>query len=92
VVSSGVKMTMIVKVTGGQGIKITSSFMIFQNPKSKNPICGISNNIPNVSYHSIASGFMTSEVFALWLDERRINHLDTNGRQMPCSLVELPVG
>jgi hypothetical protein len=34
-VSCGIGMTMVVKVTGGQGTKITAPFVMFQNPKSK---------------------------------------------------------
>jgi hypothetical protein len=64
-VSGKVGMTMVVKVTGGQGTKITALFIMFQNPKSKYPICGIPDNILDVLYHSTTSGFMTSEVFAL---------------------------
>jgi hypothetical protein len=51
-----------VKVTGGQGAIITAPFMIFQNPKSKYPIHEEPDNIPNVSYCSAISGFITFEV------------------------------
>jgi hypothetical protein len=80
-----------VKVTGGQGAIITAPFMIFQNPKSKYPIREVLDYIPKVSYCSIASGFMTSKVFALYLDERRANHPDMYGRQK-CVYVDNYVG
>jgi hypothetical protein len=64
-VSGKVGMTMVVKVTGGQGTKITALFIMFQNPKSKYPICGVPDDIPGIPYDSATNGFMTSKVFAL---------------------------
>ena len=55
--------------------------MVFQNLKSKYPICGKSDDILGFSYYSAASGFVTSKVFALWLSERCINHHDMYGCQ-----------
>jgi hypothetical protein len=56
--------------------------MIFQNPKSKYPICGIPDNILDVLYHSTTSGFMTSEVFALSWDEWLADYADMYGCQI----------
>jgi hypothetical protein len=66
VISSGVGMTMVVKVIGRQGAKVIAPFKI----QSQN-IQFVKYLIifPCDSYHSAISGFMTFEVFALWLDE-----------------------
>jgi hypothetical protein len=48
VVSSGVGITMVVKVIGGQGAKIIALFVVFENPKSKYPIRRVPDNIPNI--------------------------------------------
>jgi hypothetical protein len=76
VLSGRLGMIVVVKVTEAQNAKIIAFFMIFQNPKSKYQIHGVLDNILSVSYRSAASGFMTSEVFALWLGERCTNHHD----------------
>ena len=64
VVSAGVGMTMVVKVSGGQGAKIIAPFMIFQNDGCRYLIHEVPDNIHGVSYRSAANGFMTSQVFA----------------------------
>jgi hypothetical protein len=60
VISSGIGMTMVLKVTGGQSAKITTIFMIFQNSESKYSIRRVSDIISGISYRLTASGFMTS--------------------------------
>jgi hypothetical protein len=43
-------MTLVVKVTIGQGAKIIAPFKISQNSKSKYPIYGVFDNIHGISY------------------------------------------
>ena len=71
VVSGGVGMTMVVRLTGGPSSKICAPFMIFQNDNSSYPIRGVPDNVPGVSYRTAKKGFMTSSVWCQWLGEPR---------------------
>jgi hypothetical protein len=50
VVLGRIGMTLVVKVTIGQGAKIIAPFKISQNSKSKYPIYGVFDNIHGISY------------------------------------------
>ncbi|KAL3681117.1 hypothetical protein R1sor_024073 [Riccia sorocarpa] len=63
VVSGGVSMTMVVKVTRGRAGKICSPFMIFQNDNCSYPIRRVPDNIPGVSYRTTSKSFMTTDCF-----------------------------
>jgi DDE superfamily endonuclease len=71
VVSAGVGMTMVVRLTGGPHATICPPFMIFQNDNCSYPIRGVPDDVPGVSYRTAKKGFMTREVWLQWLQERR---------------------
>ena len=74
VVSGGVGMPMIVRLTGGPGATICQPFMIFQNESCSYPIRGTPDNVPGVSYRTAKKGFMTSDVWLQWLEEHRAQY------------------
>jgi hypothetical protein len=61
VVSGGMGMTMLVRLTGGPGAIICAPFMIFQNASRSCQIRGVPDNVPGVSYRTSAKGFMTQK-------------------------------
>jgi hypothetical protein len=71
VVSGGMGMTMLVRLTGGPGAIICAPFMILQNASGSYPIRGVPENFPGVSYRTSAKGFMTQKVWLEWLNELR---------------------
>jgi hypothetical protein len=71
VVSGGVGMTMVVRLTGGVGSRICPPMMIFQNADCSYPIRGIPDDVANVCYRTAAKGFMTGKVWLQWLGEPR---------------------
>ncbi|KAL3686242.1 hypothetical protein R1sor_004264 [Riccia sorocarpa] len=79
VVSGGVSMTMVVKVTGGRSAKISSPFMIFQNDNCSYPIRGVPDNIPGVSYRTTRKSFMTNACLLEYYNERRASWADPSG-------------
>jgi hypothetical protein len=62
VISGGMGMTMLVRLTGGPGAIICAPFMIFQNASGSYPIRGVPDNVPGVSYSASEKGFMTQKV------------------------------
>ena len=81
VVSSGLGMTMVVRVSGGSNGIIHSPFMIFQNDKCSYPIYGCPNNVFGVSYRTAKKGFMTSIIWNEWLNEVRVVQPDCHGQR-----------
>ncbi|KAL3676680.1 hypothetical protein R1sor_026628 [Riccia sorocarpa] len=79
VVSGGVSMTMVVKVTGGRSARISSPFMIFQNDQCSYPIRGVPDNVPGVSYRSTKKSFMTTDCLVDYYNEGRANWADPGG-------------
>ena len=71
VVSDGVGMTMVVRLTGGPASKICAPFMIFQNDDCSYPIHGTPDSVPGVSYRTAKKGFMTGDVWVQWLGDSR---------------------
>jgi DDE superfamily endonuclease len=74
VVSGGMGMTMVVRITGGPRAMICPPFMIFQNENCSYPIRGVPDNVSGVSYRTAKKGFMTRDVWLQWLKERRAQH------------------
>lgn len=85
VVSGGMGMTMVVRLTGGPGSTICPPFMIFQNPNCSYPIRGVPDDIPGVSYRSAKKGFMTKDVWVQWLNEPRAQRRNVPAINMPNS-------
>ncbi|KAL3691779.1 hypothetical protein R1sor_005430 [Riccia sorocarpa] len=79
VVSGGVSMTMVVKVTGGRSAKICSPLMIFQNDNCSYPIRGVPDNIPGVSYRTTRKSFMTNACLLEYYNEKRASWADPSG-------------
>jgi len=63
VLSGGLGMTMVVRVSGGSNDTIHSPFMIFQNGKYSYPICGCPDDVPGVSYRIAKKEFITSIIW-----------------------------
>jgi DDE superfamily endonuclease len=83
VVSGGIGMTMVVRLTGGPGSTICAPFMIFQNASDSYPIRGVPDNIPGVSYRTAKKGFMTKKVWLEWLSEPRAQRRNASANNMP---------
>jgi hypothetical protein len=62
IVSGGMGMTMLVRLTGGPGAPTCAPFTTFQNASGSYPIRGVPDNFPFVSYRTSAKGFMTQKV------------------------------
>jgi hypothetical protein len=79
VVSGGIGMTMILRITGGKNAYIRPPFMIFQNSNCSYPMRNLPDNIPCVSYRTGPRGWMYRRFMAEMLAERRaIRLLITN--------------
>ena len=72
VVSGGLGMTMVVRVSSGSNGIIHSPFMIFQNDKCSYPIRGCPDNVLGVSYRTAKKGFMTGIIWNEWLNEVKV--------------------
>ena len=81
VVSDGLGMTMVVRVSGSSNGIIHSPFMIFQNDKCSYPICGCLDNVPGVSYRTAKKGFIIGIIWIEWLNEVRAIQPDCHGQR-----------
>lgn len=79
VVSGGIGMTMVVRLTGGPQAIIETPMIIFQNERGHYPIRGVDDNVVGVCYRSSRRGFMTSQLWKEWLDERRVQRSQNQG-------------
>lgn len=68
-VSSGVGITMVVKVTGGVRGMIGIPFLIFQNASCSYPIRGVVDDVSGVCYRTAKKGFLTSTLLAEYYKE-----------------------
>ncbi|CAM6103572.1 unnamed protein product [Calypogeia fissa] len=82
VVSGGVGLTMVVRLSGGRESYIQTPMLIFQNDLRSYPIGGVPDDIPGVCYRSGPRGWNDTIVFPQYLMERRVwNQLDRLGRK-----------
>ena len=72
IVSGGESMTIVLRITGGYDSKIAAPFIIFKNKGFSYPIFGVPDDILDVSYRSSPNGWMSTEMFAKWLEEPRV--------------------
>lgn len=79
-VSRGIGITMVVKVTEGVGGRISTPFLIFQNATSSYPICGVPDTVPGVCYRSSPKGFMTEDLLTQYFKEVRVSWVDIGGQ------------
>jgi hypothetical protein len=75
VVSGGMGMTMVVRLTGGPYADICTPLMIFQNQQCSYPINGVPDNVPGVCYRTSKKGFMTRKVWEEAMDEKRFQYV-----------------
>lgn len=78
-VSGGIEITMVVKVTGEAHAKIETPFFIFQNATSSYPIRGVLDNVSGVCYRSAKKGFMIGELLIEYYRESRVSFVDPGG-------------
>jgi hypothetical protein len=82
VVSGGMGMTMVVRLTGGPYAEICTPLMIFQNQQCSYPINGVPDNVPGVCYRTSKKGFMTRKFWEEAMGEKRFQYVRMqNGRQ-----------
>ncbi|SPQ96949.1 unnamed protein product (mitochondrion) [Plasmodiophora brassicae] len=72
VVSGGIGMTMVVRLTGGPDARICPPMLIFQNENCFYPIRNVPDDVPGVVYRTAKKGFMTSAVWLEYLREPRV--------------------
>ncbi|KAL0224156.1 hypothetical protein P9112_003546 [Eukaryota sp. TZLM1-RC] len=82
VVSGSQGMTLVVKLTGGPNARIDVPFLIFQNQSESYPIRNLQDSDPQVAYRTAKKDFMTSQKFAEYLEERRVNCRMVNKKQI----------
>lgn len=78
-VSGGIGIIMVIKVTGGARTKIGIPFLIFQNAASSYPIRGVLDNFPGVCYRTAKKGFVIGELLTEYYKEKRISYADPGG-------------
>lgn len=81
VVSGGIGMTMVVRITGGPLARIEVPMIIFQNDNCSYPIRGLEDAVPGVAYRTARKGFMTSVVWKQWLSEPIVQSTRNQGNR-----------
>jgi hypothetical protein len=71
VVSGGDSMTMVVRISRGRRSLIEAPMLIFTNGNNRNPIRGLDDNIPGISYMTRPKGWMDQALFPKFFLEPR---------------------
>lgn len=79
--SGGDVMTMMVRITGDRNAIIEPRFIVFQK-RCENPLFGVSDDVPGVSYRTGSKCWMDQRVFLEWLSEPRAIRKAIYGRQI----------
>ncbi len=74
VVSNGMGMTLMIRLTGGPHARICNPCVIFQNASESYPIRGIPDDVPGVYYRTAKKGFITQKLWAQYLQEPRAHY------------------
>ncbi|KAH9530592.1 hypothetical protein CY35_20G010900 [Sphagnum magellanicum] len=64
VVSGGMGMTLMIRLTGGPHARIYNPCVIFQNASESYPIRRVPNDVPGVCYRMTKKGFITQKLWA----------------------------
>jgi hypothetical protein len=74
VVSGGMGMTLMIRLTGGPHARICNPCVIFQNASESYPIRGVPDDVPGVCYRTTKKGFITQKLWAQYLQEPRAHY------------------